>query len=138
MYVFQRGGSIIPRWERQRRSSSLMLGDPLTLHVALDAGFQARGMLYLDDGLSYGYQRGDYCFWRIAAMGQRLANGSTSLQLRLTLQALDALPPPSNLSRCAHVPLERFVFYLHAGERVVVRKPTLSVSGDVTTWQGVC
>jgi alpha-glucosidase (family GH31 glycosyl hydrolase) len=138
MYVFQRGGSIIPRWERQRRSSSLMLGDPLTLHVALDAGFQARGMLYLDDGLSYGYQRGDYCFWRIAAMGQRLANGSTSLQLRLTFQALDALPPPSNLSRCAHVRLERFVFYLHAGERVVVRKPALSVSGDVTTWQGVC
>lgn len=34
--VLQRGGSIVPRKERARRSSSLMVRDPYTLVVALD------------------------------------------------------------------------------------------------------
>jgi alpha 1,3-glucosidase len=34
--VFLRGGHIISRYERVRRSSSLMLGDPIHLIVALD------------------------------------------------------------------------------------------------------
>ncbi|MGH0142487.1 UNVERIFIED_CONTAM: hypothetical protein FKN15_013421 [Acipenser sinensis] len=33
--VFQRGGTIIPRKERVRRSSECMAGDPYTLYVAL-------------------------------------------------------------------------------------------------------
>jgi alpha 1,3-glucosidase len=35
--VFQRGGSILPKQERKRRSSSQMIFDPYTLVVALDA-----------------------------------------------------------------------------------------------------
>lgn len=35
--VFQRGGSIIPRKMRIRRSSALMVHDPFTLIVCLDA-----------------------------------------------------------------------------------------------------
>ena len=35
--VFQRGGSIIPRKMRVRRSSSLMKNDPFTLVAALDS-----------------------------------------------------------------------------------------------------
>ena len=34
--VFQRGGHIVPRRERQRRSSSLTHRDPFTLIVTLD------------------------------------------------------------------------------------------------------
>lgn len=49
---FQRGGTILPRRERVRRSSLVALRDPLTLHVAPDAGLNANGQVFLDDGLS--------------------------------------------------------------------------------------
>lgn len=47
--VFQRGGSIIPRKFRLRRSSKMMTTDPLTLMVALDSKGNAKGLLYMDD-----------------------------------------------------------------------------------------
>jgi hypothetical protein len=58
MPVFQRGGSIIPRQLRVRRSSSLMRQDPYTLFIALDTHGEAFGELYLDDGHSFDYQQG--------------------------------------------------------------------------------
>ena len=55
--VFQRGGSIVPRQQRVRRSSALMLHDPYTLVVALDArGSSADGTLYMDDGRSHAHR----------------------------------------------------------------------------------
>jgi alpha 1,3-glucosidase len=47
--VFQRGGSIIPRKLRLRRSTMLMKTDPYTLYVALDESGKAFGTLYMDD-----------------------------------------------------------------------------------------
>lgn len=47
--VFQRGGSIIPRKLRLRRSAKLMKVDPYTLFIALDANQKASGTLYMDD-----------------------------------------------------------------------------------------
>ncbi|CEG46354.1 alpha-glucosidase ii [Plasmopara halstedii] len=47
--VFHRGGTIIPRKQRVRRSSELMRNDPLTLVVALNHKFEAFGQLYVDD-----------------------------------------------------------------------------------------
>ncbi|KAI9920575.1 hypothetical protein PsorP6_001445 [Peronosclerospora sorghi] len=47
--VFHRGGTILPRKQRVRRSSELMRNDPLTLIVALDQNMEARGELYVDD-----------------------------------------------------------------------------------------
>ena len=54
--VFQRGGTIIPKKERIRRSSALMANDPITLIVALDKSNKAKGSLYIDDGKSYNYR----------------------------------------------------------------------------------
>src|SRR5439155_3670 len=59
--VFQRGGSIIPKKERSRRSSALMVNDPYTLVVALDGSGAANGLLYIDDGRSFDYKKGHYC-----------------------------------------------------------------------------
>jgi alpha 1,3-glucosidase len=53
-----RGGSIVPRQERVRRSSHQMRFDPLTLVVALDEQQQAQGALYWDDGETFDYTRG--------------------------------------------------------------------------------
>lgn len=47
--VYQRGGSIISRKLRLRRSSKLMKTDPYTLYVALDSNKKATGSLYMDD-----------------------------------------------------------------------------------------
>ncbi|TPX32725.1 hypothetical protein SmJEL517_g04192 [Synchytrium microbalum] len=63
--VFIRGGSIIPRRDRVRRSSSLMKRDPFTLVIALDekasADFgEATGSLYLDDGETFAFQKGEF------------------------------------------------------------------------------
>ncbi|KAI8826243.1 glycosyl hydrolases family 31-domain-containing protein [Fimicolochytrium jonesii] len=58
--VLLRGGSIIPRRERVRRASNLMLRDPYTLWVALDQQGQAHGELYADDGHTFQYQENKY------------------------------------------------------------------------------
>lgn len=53
--VFIKGGSIIARKDRIRKSSSLMIHDPFTLLVALDRKGQAQGTVYVDDGKSFAY-----------------------------------------------------------------------------------
>ncbi len=55
--VFQRGGSIITRKLRLRRSTQAMKRDPYTLYVALSSGEAATGRLYMDDEESFGYQK---------------------------------------------------------------------------------
>ncbi|KAG0052953.1 hypothetical protein BGZ83_001879 [Gryganskiella cystojenkinii] len=58
--VYQRAGTIIPRRERPRRSSKAMENDPFTLVIALDSKGEAKGKIYLDDGESFDYEKGDY------------------------------------------------------------------------------
>jgi alpha 1,3-glucosidase len=54
--VFQRGGSIIPRKLRLRRSSYLMINDPYTLYVALDNELKAKGVIYMDDETTFDHE----------------------------------------------------------------------------------
>ncbi|WVN86607.1 uncharacterized protein L203_101775 [Cryptococcus depauperatus CBS 7841] len=58
-----RGGHIIPIRSRSRRSSTLMWQDPFTLIVAVGKEGKAKGQVYLDDGVGYGYVNGEYV-WR--------------------------------------------------------------------------
>lgn len=60
--VFQRGGTIIPRKHRIRRSSVLMHEDPVTLHIAVDRNGRASGNLYIDDGKSFDYKEGKFIY----------------------------------------------------------------------------
>eukprot|EP00532_Pseudo-nitzschia_australis_P006927 CAMPEP_0168165410 /NCGR_PEP_ID=MMETSP0139_2-20121125/1474_1 /TAXON_ID=44445 /ORGANISM="Pseudo-nitzschia australis, Strain 10249 10 AB" /LENGTH=1079 /DNA_ID=CAMNT_0008082529 /DNA_START=8 /DNA_END=3244 /DNA_ORIENTATION=+ len=55
--VFQRGGSVIPRKLRLRRSTHTMTRDPYTLYVALDKDGRAAGSLYMDDENTFNYAR---------------------------------------------------------------------------------
>ena len=55
--VYQRGGSIIPRKLRLRRSSHLMTNDPYTLYAALDHELKAEGTLYVDDEATFDHKR---------------------------------------------------------------------------------
>ncbi|XP_038643387.1 neutral alpha-glucosidase AB-like isoform X2 [Scyliorhinus canicula] len=54
--VYQRGGTIIARKDRVRRSSSCMLSDPFTLYVALNTQNAAEGDLFVDDGHTFNFE----------------------------------------------------------------------------------
>lgn len=54
--VFQRGGSVISRKLRLRRSTHMMTNDPYTLYFALDANLKAKGSLYMDDEVTFNHQ----------------------------------------------------------------------------------
>lgn len=74
---YLRGGTMLPLKERPRRSSSAMARDPITLVIALDAKGGAEGDLYLDDGKSYAFQRGQYTYrsFRYSTDGTLTARG---------------------------------------------------------------
>ncbi|KAH7566935.1 hypothetical protein ACOSP7_023641 [Xanthoceras sorbifolium] len=58
--AFQRAGTIIPRKDRFRRSSTQMVNDPYTLVVALNSSQAAEGELYVDDGKSFEFLQGAF------------------------------------------------------------------------------
>ncbi len=60
MPLFVKGGSVFTRKERARRSTAAMSSDPVTVVVVVDGAGRARGDLYVDDGSSYAFQRGDF------------------------------------------------------------------------------
>ncbi len=71
--VYQRGGTIVPKKERIRRSSPLMRNDPYTLYVALDSHGKASGTLFIDDGKSFKYRdERQYLYIQFRMEGGRL------------------------------------------------------------------
>jgi alpha 1,3-glucosidase len=78
--VYQRAGTIVPKRETPRRSSKEMENDPFTLVVALDSKGEAYGRLYLDDGESYEYSRGDYILREFKVQGSVLTSRSLNRQ----------------------------------------------------------
>ncbi|KAJ7188943.1 glycoside hydrolase family 31 protein [Mycena filopes] len=81
--VFVRGGSIVPTRERPRRSSPLMKLDPFTLRVALGKAGAARGEVYLDDGVSYSHEKGQFVWREFSA-----ETGKTKKVVRLATRDL--------------------------------------------------
>ena len=57
--VYQRGGSILARKLRHRRSTQMMIKDPYTLYIALNESSDASGKVYMDDEHSFSYEGSD-------------------------------------------------------------------------------
>lgn len=72
--VYQRGGTIVPRKERPRRSSVLMREDPFTLYVALDIDGKAEGSLYVDDEHTMEYKQGKFLYLHLNFEGGILSS----------------------------------------------------------------
>ncbi|XP_034453753.1 neutral alpha-glucosidase AB isoform X1 [Hippoglossus hippoglossus] len=72
--VFQRGGSIIARKLRVRRSSSCMDHDPYTLYVALNPQRTAEGELYIDDGHTFNYEKKEFIHRRLSFVNNILSS----------------------------------------------------------------
>ncbi|KAH0293797.1 alpha 1,3-glucosidase [Aureobasidium namibiae CBS 147.97] len=77
--LLMRGGHIVPRRDRPRRSSGLMKFDPFTLVVVLGNDGNAEGELYLDDGESYDYEQGAYIHRRFRYTGSTQSLASEDL-----------------------------------------------------------
>eukprot|EP01060_Flectonema_neradi_P029712 TRINITY_DN4164_c2_g1_i3.p1 TRINITY_DN4164_c2_g1~~TRINITY_DN4164_c2_g1_i3.p1 ORF type:complete len:759 (+),score=122.02 TRINITY_DN4164_c2_g1_i3:47-2323(+) len=69
-----RGGHIIPKRERVRRSTAAQFWDPITLVIALDKTNAAEGELYLDDSHSFEYQQGSFVHRRFQFSNGVLTN----------------------------------------------------------------
>jgi len=70
--LFQRGGTIVPRQRRLRRSTVAMAADPFELTVALDANGAAAGEVFLDDGVSFDFMRGGFARTALSYANGRL------------------------------------------------------------------
>ena len=88
--TFIRGGQMLTLKERPRRSTTAMSEDPLTLVIALDTQHGASGDIYIDDGHSYAFKRGQYTY-RSFSMRK---DGDLKLKLR---NVPGKLPPSSGL-----------------------------------------
>ncbi|EGG19928.1 alpha-glucosidase II [Cavenderia fasciculata] len=134
MPVYQKGGSIVPRKERQRRSSPQMKADPYTLRIALSDDQKASGTLYTDDESSFNYQKGDYSYRQFEFAANQLTN--TNLAPRSTYQ------PNNTIERIVIVGLKQkpssitvnnqpLTFeYEKDLERLTIRKPDLQIKND--------
>lgn len=58
--MFIEGGHIITKRDNYRRSSKLMHNDPYTLVIALGLDGNASGRIYIDDGETFAFERGEY------------------------------------------------------------------------------
>uniref|UniRef100_A0A452SSF9 Neutral alpha-glucosidase AB n=1 Tax=Ursus americanus TaxID=9643 RepID=A0A452SSF9_URSAM len=115
--VFQRGGTIIPRWMRVRRSSDCMKDDPITLFVALSPQGTAQGELFLDDGHTFNYET------RHEFLLRRFSFSGNSLPIAMTVERFLFSPPGSPESRLS---------FQHDPETsvLILRKPGVNVASD--------
>ncbi|KAH8367842.1 hypothetical protein KR084_003461 [Drosophila pseudotakahashii] len=133
--VWQRGGSIVPRKERQRRASTLMLHDPYTLIICLDKHGKASGSLYLDDEKSYAYRQGQRIHVNYEFSNNQLQNSfvgkpkyKTDAWIeRIVFAGLEKVPSSASITvNGITQPLE----VLQHDQTVVVRKPGVKMNVD--------
>lgn len=75
---FQRAGTIIPRKDRFRRSSTQMETDPYTMVIALNSTQEAEGELYIDDGKSFEFLKGAYIHRHFTFSDGKLTSSAAS------------------------------------------------------------
>lgn len=76
--MYLKGGSIIAKKERYRRSSKLMVNDPYHLIIALDKSGKSSGKLYIDDGESFDYLQGESILIEFSATEENITASTTS------------------------------------------------------------
>ncbi|XP_012259626.2 neutral alpha-glucosidase AB [Athalia rosae] len=99
--VFQRGGSIVPKKNRPRRSTVAMKDDPYTLIVVADDAGQASGTLYIDDETSFEYRHGKYLYIKFTLDGKKLTSSLidklATYNTKSWLERVDVANPPKGI-----------------------------------------
>ncbi|XP_072737067.1 neutral alpha-glucosidase AB isoform X1 [Ciconia boyciana] len=137
--VFQRGGTVVPRQERVRRSTECMRGDPFTLYVALSPQGTAEGDLFLDDGQSFDYEtKARYLHRQFTFAGNTLTASSADPRGSFDTPAwlervviLGAGKPAAVILRPADGSETRLDFHHEAETSVLtLRKPGVRIGDD--------
>jgi len=136
--VFQRGGTILTRKDRPRRSSSQMVDDPYTLVVALNKAVHAEGELYVDDGHSFNYQKGEFLRRKFVydltvlssrAIGQEKFAASNTVE-RVIVLGLGKAPTKAVLKQEGKAEVELEFSYETDTARLTIRKPNCRIADD--------
>ncbi|KAJ6815921.1 putative glucan 1,3-alpha-glucosidase [Iris pallida] len=146
---FQKAGTIVPRKDRFRRSSTQMAKDPYTLVIALNSSLAAQGELYIDDGKSYDFEHGAYIHRQFSFLNDKLSSssikpanlGGKQFSSDTTIERIVILGLPAGTKRAVIEPgnreadIEPGPLTLRGGASPVahiVRKPNLRIADDWT------
>ncbi|XP_038142485.1 neutral alpha-glucosidase AB isoform X4 [Cyprinodon tularosa] len=138
--VFQRGGSIIPRKLRVRRSSACMEDDPYTLYVALDNRRTAEGELYIDDGHTFNFEKREFIHRKFSFTNNVLSSVNLEPDAQFTTKSwveriiiLGASKPSKITLRTADDQENQLEFDFDASMSVLtIRKPGMNAGADWT------
>ncbi|XP_051929515.1 neutral alpha-glucosidase AB isoform X1 [Hippocampus zosterae] len=138
--VFQRGGSIIPRKLRVRRSSSCMEHDPYTLYVALSHQRAAEGELYIDDGHTFNFEKREFIHRRLSFANNNLSSVNLAPEAHFsTLSTIErivmvgATRPTKATLKTADGQMSQLEFDFDASMSVLtLRKPGMNAGTDWT------
>lgn len=139
--VFQRGGSIICKKERVRRSSSCMENDPYTLYVALNSQGFAEGELYIDDFHTFNYQKSkQFIHRRLSFSNNSLTSRNLSPDAQFSTESwIERIvviggSRPSSVSLINADGVESALEFEFSSDPAVltVRKPSVSAATDWT------
>uniref|UniRef100_A0A3Q3SXD8 Glucosidase II alpha subunit b n=1 Tax=Mastacembelus armatus TaxID=205130 RepID=A0A3Q3SXD8_9TELE len=136
--VFQRGGSIIPRKLRVRRSSSCMEHDPYTLYVALNPQRTAEGELYIDDGHTFNYEKKEFIHRRLSFASNILSSVNIAPDAQFTTRSwieriiiLGTSKPSKVMLKTVGECLSQFEFDASMS-MLTLRKPGMNAGADWT------
>uniref|UniRef100_A0AAR2L662 Neutral alpha-glucosidase AB n=1 Tax=Pygocentrus nattereri TaxID=42514 RepID=A0AAR2L662_PYGNA len=136
--VFQRGGSIVPRKVRVRRSSDCMENDPYTLYVALSPQRVAVGELYIDDGHTFNFQtKKEFIHRSLTFANNALASRNLFPESNFStdswIEKVLILGPSSRQSECWVFLTTSVEFEFEASMSVLtLRKPGMNAGADWT------
>lgn len=114
--ILLKGGSIISKKDRYRRSSRLMYNDPYTIIIAPNSKNRADGILYVDDGESYNYKNGQFLEAHFNYSSRRISSKVT-------------IPSNDYKSSIQNVYIEKIVILLdYCPSRIIITQ-------DGNTWE---
>lgn len=104
---FYRSGSIVPRKDTIRLSTAEASRDPFNLYVFLNNNGEAYGTLYVDDGITFEYQSGNYAYLALSFANNTLsiANVEEETSFNGTIEFGNAYVyrPPSEVKKAVAV-----------------------------------
>ncbi|KAL0212503.1 hypothetical protein RCL1_006129 [Eukaryota sp. TZLM3-RCL] len=128
--VLQRGGTIIPRKYRLRRSTVFMEDDPITLEVALDVDGNAKGFYYNDDGISFDYQEGALDYASIELSNNILCwNAESSSYKRLEIERISVTGTTLKLVN-VYSNIGELLHFTLLDDKVIIKKPKVYSDED--------
>lgn len=98
---FYKAGTIVARRDSIKQSTTESIEDPINLYVFLNSSNAAVGTLYVDDGISFNYQRKEYIYREFSFIDGifsfRDIDSDASYNGNVIIGSIIIYRPPSNL-----------------------------------------